>query len=117
RLSDTVQEQERLLNSYVTLEPKLSPLAERQYESAVSAAKILLRRGHAGSRLDLFRGGLGEIRDLVYLLTPKEIMPHALYRPYAWIKRRVRRFVKATHLTIINYCEQAPSPLSRVRLG
>src|SRR5690606_38139912 len=75
------------------------------------------RRGHGGSRLDLFRGGLGEIRDLVYLLTPKEIMPHAFYRQYAWIKRRVRRFVKATHLTIINYCEQAPNPLSRVRLG
>ena len=51
------------------------------------------------------------------LLTPKEIMPHSVYRLYAWLKRRIRRTVSASHLTIINYCEQAPDPQSRIYLA
>lgn len=117
RLSDRMQRAERLLNSYVSLEPQLSPLAELQYESAVNAAKILLKRGHAGRRSDVFRRHRGELRDMIYLLTPKEIMPHSVYRLYAWLKRRIRRTTTASHLTVINFCEQAPNPLSRVYLS
>lgn len=117
RLSDQLQRTEGLLNSYVSLEPQLSPLAMMQYESAVNAAKILLRRGHAGRRSDVFRRDLGEMRDMIYLLTPKEIMPQAVYRVYAWLKRRMRRTVSASHLTVINFCEQAPRPASRVYLS
>ena len=54
---------------------------------------------------------------MIYLLTPKEIMPHSVYRLYAWLKRRVRRTITAGHLTVINYCEQAPNPESRVYLS
>ncbi len=117
RLPDQRQREEGLLNSYVSLEPQLSRLAEQQYESAVNAAMILLRKGHAGRRSDVFRRDLGELRDMIYLLTPKEIMPHSAYRLYAWLKRRVRRKTSASHLTVINYCEQAPNPESRVYLG
>jgi choline dehydrogenase-like flavoprotein len=117
RLSDQLQQSEGLLNSYVSLEPQLSQLAMMQYESAVNAAKILLRRGHAGRRSDVFRRDLGELRDVIYLLTPKEIMPQSVYRVYAWLKRRIRRTVSASHLTVINFCEQAPNPESRVYLS
>jgi choline dehydrogenase-like flavoprotein len=117
RLSDQLQQTEGLLNSYVSLEPQLSQLAVMQYESAVNAAKILLRRGHAGPRSDVFRRDLGELRDMIYLLTPKEIMPQSVYRVYAWLKRRIRRTVSASHLTVINFCEQAPNPESRVYLS
>lgn len=117
RLSDKQQRDEGLLNSYVSLEPQLSKLAEQQYESAVNAAKILLRKGHAGRRSDVFRRDVNELRDMIYLLTPKEIMPHSVYRLYAWLKRRVRRTTTASHLTVINYCEQAPNPESRVYLS
>ncbi|MGH8223779.1 MAG: GMC oxidoreductase [Woeseiaceae bacterium] len=117
RLPDRRQRAEGLLNSYVSLEPQLSRLAEQQYESAVSAAMILLRKGHAGRRSDVFRRDFGELRDMIYLLTPKEIMPHSAYRLYAWLKRCIRRKTTASHLTVINYCEQAPNPDSRVYLS
>ncbi len=117
KLPDEQQQAEGLLNSYVSLEPQLSRIAEQQYESAINAAKILLRKGHAGRRSDVFRRDLNELRDMIYLLTPKEIMPHSVYRLYAWLKRRVRRTITASHLTVINYCEQAPNPESRVYLS
>lgn len=117
RLTDREQERASLLNSYVSLEPQMSELARRQYESAVSAAMVLLRKGSTGPRSNLFRRGAGELRDLAYLLTPKEIMPHPVYRLYAWAKRNIRGLSRTTDLTVVNYCEQAPNPSSRVYLG
>jgi choline dehydrogenase-like flavoprotein len=116
-LSDEAQRQHRVLNSYLSLEPELSEMAEKQYGRSINVMKVLLRRGHAGQRLDLGSVNLTEVRDIVYLLTPREIMPHFLYRPYALLKRKVRRRRKAGNLTVINFCEQVPDPDSRVSLG
>lgn len=116
-LSDEAQRRERLLNNYITLEPQLSELAQQSYQSSINVAKVLLRKGHAGSRLDVFRSDLPEIRDLVYLLTPKEIMPHFLYRGYASLKRITRKRRKLQELAVINYSEQIPRPDSRVYLS
>jgi choline dehydrogenase-like flavoprotein len=116
-LSEEAQRRERLLNNYLTLEPQLSEFAKQSYQSSANVAKVLMRRGYAGSRLDLFRADLPEIRDLVYVLTPKEVMPHFLYRHYARLKALTQRLRKVRDLTIINYCEQVPRPESRVFLG
>ena len=116
RLSEACQRQAGLLNSYVSLEPELSQFAATQYGRSVNVAKVVLRRGHAGSRLGFRKVGVAEMRDLIYLLTPREIMPHFLYRPYAMLKRLVRKTISASHLTVINFCEQAPDPDSRVTL-
>lgn len=116
-LSDDVQRRDRLLNNYLTLEPKLSEVAQQGYQSSVNVMKVLLRRGYAGSRLNVFRAELPEIRDLVYLLTPKEIMPHPVYRCYAALQRLTRHYRRVHELTVINYCEQVPRPESRVFLS
>jgi len=82
----------------------------------MSVAKMIVRRGYdrseAASHVDTTN-----IRELIYQLTPKEIMPHWLYRPYAWLKRRARKRLRIGHLTLINFCEQAPNRASRVTLG
>lgn len=116
-LADEIQRREGVLNSYLSVEPALSETAEKQYGRSVNVMKVLLRKGHAGQRFDLSSMNMSDVRDMVYLLTPKEIMPHFLYRPYAMLKRRVRRRRKAGNLTVINFCEQVPDPESRVRLG
>jgi choline dehydrogenase-like flavoprotein len=114
-LTDEIQRREGLLNHHVGFEPKLSKGAEQKYEKSINIAKVVLRKGHAGKRLD-FRGtGTTQMRDLIYLLTPKEILPHSVYRVCAAVARAVLPPVKT--LTVINYCEQPPDPASRVYLG
>lgn len=115
-LSERAQREHGLLNCYVSLEPRMSEFAERQYGRSVNILKVLLRRGHAGSRFR-FSGMNVSSSELIYLLTPKEIMPHFLYRPYAALKRRVRRNRVHDSLTMINFCEQGPDPDSRITLG
>jgi choline dehydrogenase-like flavoprotein len=115
RVSDEVQARERLLNHYVTLEPHWSDQTVRAYQTIVHSGKILLRRGHAGSRLALLRARLAKVPDLVYLLAPREILPHPVYRLARRIKDRFDRGL--SELVVVNYCEQTPNPLSRVSLG
>jgi len=116
-LSERMQRDHGLLNSYVSLEPQMSEFAERQYGRSINILKVLLRRGHAGSRFRFSPMDMSNVRDLIYLLTPKEIMPHFLYRPYAVLKRRIRKTRLLDKLTVINYCEQGPHRNSRVTLG
>lgn len=116
-LTENVQRKEHLHNSYVTLEPQLSDLAQQRYESSVRFAKILLRKGYAGRRYNIFGARLVEVRNMIYLLTPKEIMPHALYRWYVTAKRKLNKYLRVKYLTTINYCEQIPNPESRVFLS
>ena len=116
-LSTEVQRRERLLNSYLTLEPQMSELTQQAYQTSANVVKVLMRKGYAGNRRDVFRANLPEIRELIYLLTPKEVMPHFMYRGYARLKGFSHRFRKIQQLTVINFCEQAPRPESRVTLG
>jgi choline dehydrogenase-like flavoprotein len=114
-LSEEIQRREGLLNSHIGFEPKLSKVAEQKYETSINFAKVVLRKGHAGKRFDFGSAGGAEMRDLIYLLTPKEVLPHSVYRLYSVVRRLIARPVKT--LTVINYCEQAPHPASRAYLG
>jgi choline dehydrogenase-like flavoprotein len=117
--SREVQEREGLLHHYLTFEDERSTYAQKQYDTAVQVAKVVLRRGHAGGRTELRRALEARMRTagLIYLLTPKEILPHWAYRTYATLRpllherRRERRYV------VVFFCEQPPDPASRVYLG
>jgi choline dehydrogenase-like flavoprotein len=116
-MSEDYQRRHGCLNCYASLEPELSEFAEKQYGRSINVLKVLLRRGHAGSRFRLKDADMSNVRELIYLLTPKEIMPHFLYKPYALLKQKVRRRRAVRRLSIINYCEQVPDPDSRVTLS
>lgn len=116
-LAEEVQRREALVNSYLSLEPELSSVAEERYRTSIGVMKVLLRKGHAGSRLDWSAMRLADVKDMIYLLTPKEIMPHALYRAYVSFKRRLVGKTSRGKLTIVNYCEQLPDRESRVYLS
>lgn len=106
-----------LLHHYLTLESEQSSYAREQYDVAVQVAKRLLRRGHAGGRLD-FRGLLaGRTPDMVYLLTPKEILPHAVYRALWELRERLPRRPRVERLVVVHFCEQPLDPLSRATLS
>lgn len=116
-LSEEVQRRERLLNHYLTVEVEVSGYARQSYQSSVEVMKVLLRRGHAGRRWDLGKAALGVLPDMVYLLTPKEILPHPVYR-WAWLARQaLPRKPRPQGLVVVYFCEQPPDPTSRVQLG
>jgi choline dehydrogenase-like flavoprotein len=115
RLRDELQERERLLNSYLTLERHWSEAAAGAYQSFVHSAKILLKAGYAGKRVSFSGARLAKVPELIYLLAPRELLPHPLYRLARQIKERFSAGV--TDLVVVNYSEQLPNPQSRVTLG
>jgi choline dehydrogenase-like flavoprotein len=77
--------------------------------------KILLRRGYSGKRLTFSGAKLAMIPELIYLLAPRELTPHFLYRI---VNATRKTFAKdLTELTVVNYCEQVPNRESRVFLS
>jgi choline dehydrogenase-like flavoprotein len=116
-ISDQLQRRERLLNSYLSLEPQLSDIALQAYESSANVVKVLMHKGASGKRVKNSAGRMSEMRDLAYLLTPKEVMPHFVYRYYARLKALTHRFRRVLDLTIVNFCEQLPRADSRVYLS
>ena len=115
QLSEKMQRKERLLNSYLSLERHWSPRTAKAYSSFIHSMKILLRKGYSGKRFTLSRAKLAEIPELIYLLSPRELMPHFLYRVFKPVRDKWGKAL--TELTIVNYCEQVPNPESRVFLS
>ena len=115
QFTEEVQRRERLLNSYLTLERYWSDHTAQVYQSFVHSMKIILRKGYAGRRLPFSRADLATVPELIYLLAPRELMPHALYRAARLLKQRLSEGVR--ELVVVNYSEQMPNPESRVSLG
>jgi choline dehydrogenase-like flavoprotein len=116
-LGDKVQAREGLLNNYVTLEPCYSIGSMELYEAFVKLMKRLLRKGYSGKRFDFKNQEMAEIPEMIYLLTPKELLPHFMYYTYYKYSRIFKNaFTNLTHLAIVNYSEQEPNIKSRVYL-
>ncbi len=115
QLSDEVQRREGLLNSYLSLERYWSDQTAQVYQSFIHSMKIMLRRGYAGRRFSLSRTELATVPELIYLLAPRELMPHALYSAARRVKQRLSQGDR--ELIVVNFCEQIPDPQSRVYLG
>ena len=114
--SPELQRREGLLDHYATLEVQHSEYTAKQYHSFIRTMKVLLRMGYAGSRWDVGRAKMGDISGLVYLLTPRELMPHPLYRMY-WQARRTLAGAGGGDRVVVYFCEQPPNPESRVTLS
>lgn len=115
--SPRTQEREGLLNHYVTFEAQTSGYTEARYQSFIQSMQVLLRRGHAGSRWDFARAHLRQIPDLIYLLSPKELMPHWMYRAYVALRDSIPRRPAPQTYVAVYFCEQPPDPESRVTLS
>jgi choline dehydrogenase-like flavoprotein len=115
RFSEEMQKREALLNHYLTFERRWSEQSARAYQSLVHTMKILLRKGYSGNRFSIAGAKLANVPELIYLLAPRELMPHFLYRLVKMVKNEISGGV--TELIVVNYCEQAPNPQSRVFLS
>jgi choline dehydrogenase-like flavoprotein len=116
-LAPQTQQRERLLNHYMTLELQTSGYAEARYQALVQTAKVLLRKGHAGSRWDFRSMTVKDLPNMVYLLSPKELMPHWLYRSFVAARAAIPRRPRAQTYIAVYFCEQPPDPASRVTLA
>jgi choline dehydrogenase-like flavoprotein len=112
-----VQRRRGLLNHYATLESEFSGYAAGGYQSLVKTMKVLLRKGHAGSRWSVGRAGLGDIPGLIYLLTPKELMPHVVYRWHTRLRNARHSRLRDANAVVVYFCEQPPDAESRVTLS
>lgn len=115
--SQDTQRREELLNHYVTFEAQFSDYVEQSYESFVQSMKVLMRKGYAGSRWRLGHTDLGQVPGMIYLITPKELTPHFLYRWYVTIRNAVHPHAGGNKRVIVYFCEQPPDPESRVTLS
>jgi choline dehydrogenase-like flavoprotein len=117
-LSDNIQAREGLLNNYLSLEPCYSIGSMELYESFVKLMKRLLRKGYSGKRFDFKNQEMADVPEMIYLLTPKELLPHFMYYTYYKYSRIAKNlFTNLTHLSIVNYSEQEPNIASRVYLN
>jgi choline dehydrogenase-like flavoprotein len=112
-----IRRTEGLLNHYATLESEFSGYAAAGYQSLVKTAKVVLRKGYAGSRWEVGRSRLSDIPGMIYLLTPKELMPHPLYRLYWTARSALHPRPDGRARVIVYFCEQPPDRESRVVLG
>jgi len=89
-LSDQIQVKEGLLNNYLSLEPSYSIGSMELYESFVKLMKRLLRKGYSGKRFDFKNQEIADVPEMIYLLTPKELLPHFMYYTYYKYSRLVK---------------------------
>ncbi len=115
QFSEAIQRRERLLNNYVSLERNWSDRSAQAYQSLVHSMKIVLRKGYAGRRSPFAGADLATIPELIYLLAPRELLPHFLYSAARKVRHHLSKGVR--ELMVVNYCEQMPNPQSRVYLG
>ncbi len=102
----------RCMNGYLHFEVARPPVVEQGYDATLHVMKCLLRRGYAGRRLA--PSLRPRIHDLIYHLTPRELLPYDLYRLYFRVRAATR--ARRRNLVVYNHCEQVPDPDSRITL-
>ncbi|MCH8012627.1 MAG: GMC family oxidoreductase [Candidatus Marinimicrobia bacterium] len=115
--NDDYQSRKGLLNNYVQLEPKFPQKYEEAYEVIIRNAKKLLRKGYSGHRFTFGNVGITKIPEIIYLLTPKDLIPHFLIRWYSGWQKLFARPIGADQLVMVHHLEQEPDPESRVLLN
>ncbi len=116
-LDRKTRRREGLLDHYATFEVMHSAYTEKTYGSVVRLAKILLRMGWAGRRTDVGTRKLANVKNTIYLLTPRELIPHPLYRALWAARRALRPRAAARERIVVYFCEQPPNEDSRVFLS
>lgn len=116
-MSPQAQRENQLLNHYVTFELQTSSYSAAKYQSFIQTMKVLMRRGHAGSRWGFAKKHLQDLPNMIYLLSPKELMPHQLYRALVTARDLVPRRPQPQTYVVVYFCEQPPNPTSRVTLS
>lgn len=102
-----------LLNPYFYLEQGSWNAVAKSYEVAGDVMRRMMGRGHVGRRFDF--SNLSSAQDLIYQLTPREVLPHDLYKVYYHLRSRLKPHRR--ELAIVNNSEQMPDPDSRIDLG
>lgn len=116
-LAPGVQRSRGLLNHYLTLEAQSSGYTEAKYQSFIQTMKVVMRKGYAGSRWGFAKASVEQLPNMIYLLSPKELMPHPLYRAYVAARDAIPRKTGPRTFVVVYFCEQPPDPLSRVTLS
>jgi len=107
------QQQQGLLNPCFYLEQGSWNAVVKSYDMASHGMRRMMGRGLGCRRFDF--SNLSSALDLITQLTPREVLPHDLYKIYYRLRSRLKPHRR--ELTIVNNSEQIPDPNSRVDLG
>ena len=80
--------------------------------------KRLLRKGYSGNRFDFKNEDIADVPEMIYLLTPKELLPHFMYYTYFKYAHVAKKVISTLdHVSLVNYSDQEGDIDSRVYLG
>lgn len=118
RFTDSFQRDNNLTNNYIELSPQFPESYEASFSSMVRAAKIIMGRNEASKNKLSFRDiKFGKILDIIYLLSPSEVLPHNLSRLYYQYKKFLNRPINSEALVLSHHLEQTPNRCSRLTLS
>jgi hypothetical protein len=117
RFNDAFQEKHQLTNNHIEFSPQYPESYENAFSSTVQMAKILLRKGSGtASRFDFSQVKISKIPEIIYLLSPSEIIPHLINRLYYQANVAMNRPINSNNLVVSHHMEQVPNRDSRVSL-
>jgi choline dehydrogenase-like flavoprotein len=118
RFSESYQRNHKLSNNYIELTPQYPESYEKTFSSIVQVAKIVLKKDSpTEKKINIKDINLRKIPEIIYLLSPSEIMPHHVSRFYSQLKNLISRPINSENLVISHHLEQTPNRLSRVALS
>jgi choline dehydrogenase-like flavoprotein len=115
--SRSYQKRNRLLNNYVQIMPKMSTHSEETYETLIRHAKRILNKDSSKNRHNIRAKDIAKIPEIIYLLTPQDLMPHFVSRLYAGWKNFRGTAINTEQLVMVHHLEQEPIFDSRVFLN
>jgi choline dehydrogenase-like flavoprotein len=117
RLSEEYQRNSKLANNYIEFSPQYPQSYEDTFASVIQVAKIALKKGSSSNRLDFRKVSVTKIPEIIYLLSPSEMMPHWMNKYYYKFNKLINRPINCDSIVISHHLEQTPNRNSRVTLS
>ena len=117
RFSENYQEKNLLTNNHIEFSIKYPKSYEDAFSNIVQIGKTILKKGSSKKRYDFSQVSLGKIPEIIYLLSPSELVPHFISRTYHYFNKMTNRPLNCDEIVLSHHLEQVPNKNSRITLS